>query len=156
MYTCSLTLGDCSRACGASKDLRIVCVKLIRAVLPVTETSSKMRCSADQATQTPYWVGCSMLAFSYSECGVNLCRHFPQRYGQCMVLLSWRIIKATIPVCWYLSEFGIEVYALVPNTLNLFTPPSGMIVIFICVKAFPSTFTNIPSPNSCSLSFSHF
>ena len=29
------------------------------------------------------------------------------------------------------ANFKIEVYALVPKTLNLFTPPSGMIVIFI-------------------------
>ena len=37
----------------------------------------------------------------------------------------------TTPVYWYLSRFNIEVYALVPKTLNLFTPPSGMIVIFM-------------------------
>lgn len=92
-YTCSLTLGDCSRACRASKDFSIVCVKLIKAVLPVTETSSNMRCNADQNTETLYWVECSMLAFSYTKRGINLCRHVPQRY------LSWRMIRVTSAVC---------------------------------------------------------
>ena len=29
------------------------------------------------------------------------------------------------------AKLAIKVYALVPKTLNLFTPPSGMIIIFI-------------------------
>ena len=78
-------------------------------------------------------VGGSMLAFLYTKWGKALCRHFPLRTWSVhgTTVLESLQSYGTTTVCWYLNVFGIEVYALVPKTLNLFTPPSGIIVIFI-------------------------
>ena len=81
----------------------------------------------------PNWVDCSTLAVSYLGWGISLCRQFSSRTRpvfESTVLESHQDYDTT-PVYWCLSRFNIEVYALVPKTLNLFTPPSGMIVIFI-------------------------
>ena len=78
-------------------------------------------------------VGCSMLAFLYLRWGKALCRHFPLRTWSVYGTTVLEVLQShgTTTVCWYLNVSAIEVYALIPKTLNLFTPPSGIIVIFI-------------------------
>ena len=123
-YTCSLSVGECRAAYRANKALHIIARTSLCGLI---WTRSRIRIHICGG------VGCSMLAFLYTKWGKALCRHFPLRtwsvYGT--TVLESLQSYGTTTVCWYLNVFGIEVYALVPKTLNLFTPPSGIIVIFI-------------------------